>query len=304
MIHDQFLAVCFPKLPGIHDNETMASKKTLPTSFLTLPSELRQDILIRTYRVERFEAFQFWNHPLDNSREWLVDFHNTNVKEWTNKLQSIDEDIIEDVEYVTNKWLEEVETLPPSFLPSRILLTWADLFEGDRKAVWKHTQNGGEEPWNRIHRKPYILNRQWYHNDSGKERFAYVREWDAADYPPWDKQGGAPQENTYDAWKTKRWNQGPSKTAWMESSRDHHPSTWKKLLDAVDGDIAWIVQREKEYREELAPLIWVNRPSWVLKPFKPLDPTPDAAASEDPSEDLTEDTPEDQPVSLISGIVE
>ncbi|KAE9984879.1 hypothetical protein BLS_000962 [Venturia inaequalis] len=255
MISDNFLAILFPDLPEDHQNRSQTENvqneskaPKLPTTFLSLPSELRQDILIRSYHLTSNEAIQCWNHPIDNGREWLQDFHRTQINAWANTLLLLDEKIIDDVEYVRNQWLEGIETLPPSFLPCCYLLGWQDLTEDERKVIWTSTQTG-EEPWKRIHRKLYVLNRQWYYAKASPR--SVVRGYNAAAHPPWDKQGGTPRKDENGQNEAKRWKQGPSRIMWEAFSSSHHPSTWKRLQDAVDVDIAWIVQTEKEYQEEI-----------------------------------------------------
>lgn len=257
--------------------------KTLPTSFLTLPDELRQDILIRTYHATSILAIQRWNHPVDNGRVWLVDFHKTKIEEWANTLQLIDEDIIDDVGFV-KEWLKEVDNLPPS-LPNGTL-QWLDIIEDDRKAIWTFTQDG-EERWKRIHRKLNILNRNWKHSKVNKDSDAYSSN---SSNPPWDKQGAQPATDKNGFEIEKRWKQGPSKILWKDNSSGHHPSTWKRLQAAVDGDIAWIVQKEKKYRDEFARLAPVTNTANPATP--PSNPqAPNAAAAGNP------------PVLPLSGIL-
>ncbi|QDS74081.1 hypothetical protein FKW77_009530 [Venturia effusa] len=208
--------------------------KTSPGSFLKLPPELRQDILIRTYHATSISAFERWNDRLDNGRSWLIAFHKAKINDWANTLQSIDKDIAGDVEYVKAMWLKEVNSLPPCDPNGTV--TWWDLSEPDRHLIWSFTQNGSEQPWKRIHRRLYILNRNWYHDQVGQDKFALLQGWKWSAYPKWDKQGGAP--NKSGDYNAKRWNQGSSKIVWKDTSKDHHPSTWKQLQDAVNGDLA------------------------------------------------------------------
>lgn len=212
--------------------------KTLPTSFLTLPHELRQDILIRTYHATSILAIQRWNDPVESGIVWLVNFHKTKIDEWDNTLQSIDEDIIDDVAFVKKEWLREVDNLPPC-LPNGSL-KWLDIIENEPQAIWTFTQDG-EEPWKRIYRKLYIFNRNWKHPKVHKDPDAYLSR---SRTPPWDKQGGQfasdgrPASDKRGREIEKRWNQGPSRIVWVETSSGNHPSTWKRLQAAVDGDIA------------------------------------------------------------------
>lgn len=254
MIRDEFLEIQFPNLPKDHQDrsqtESLKTETETPksqTSFLTLPSELRQDILIRTYHIQSTEAIQRWNDPTDTGRTWLQTRHKTNINTWVKTLHSVNDNIIDDVDYIKTKWLQEVERLPPTYLPHPQPQKWSSLSETDRKAIWTLTQTS-EEPWRRIHRKLYLYNRNWYHSKISKDS-SFIRGTEYAAHPPWDKQGGPPR--TYVEYVVKWWRQGPSRIVWKENSRSHHPSTWERLLDAVDGDIAWIVRTENEYQREL-----------------------------------------------------
>lgn len=85
--------------------------KAPPTNFFTLPRELRQQILLNTYDAnvlrdpDLLATTQHYTWP---PHYWN---HREHVKIWATALREVSSGIVEDVDFVEKKWLENLEEL-------------------------------------------------------------------------------------------------------------------------------------------------------------------------------------------------
>jgi hypothetical protein len=89
-----------------------------PTNFLDLPSELRQDILSYTYSeywvtLESLKLQSYWTFMLVVIEQCykLCD----KVMRWSTKLRKSNAQILDDVNYLEGKWMEEWDVITERF---------------------------------------------------------------------------------------------------------------------------------------------------------------------------------------------
>jgi hypothetical protein len=113
----------------------------MPTTFLSLPSELRQAILILTYDA----TTSSWSSKLEE--------HIAKIENWSNTLNDVLNDfhinLTDDLEYAKSIWLKQLQQTADN--------EWYDLLPKEREAIW-HGTRGGISPWRWVHQVLLCLN--------------------------------------------------------------------------------------------------------------------------------------------------
>lgn len=91
--------------PSLALTATQVTKK--PTSFLTLPSELRQQIILQSYNTIDSKD-TIWDCLLRRLRCDKCD-HDRGIESWGQVIRAVDAGIVDDMMYAESKWREEHE---------------------------------------------------------------------------------------------------------------------------------------------------------------------------------------------------
>lgn len=87
-------------------------RKKTPTTFLSLPRELRHKILLLTYDVndlhDQFHLrYSSWNRWYNTNKNYL--------NKWIVKLKKVHKDMVEDVEFVGRNWAQSLHDVREEF---------------------------------------------------------------------------------------------------------------------------------------------------------------------------------------------
>lgn len=89
-----------------------APHNSLPTTFLTLPRELRQKILIQTYDTNDLnQQLTFLDSDVDKAWELLIETRQKWAEWWATNIGSVDTQIIKDMEWVEEQWRRDHRAL-------------------------------------------------------------------------------------------------------------------------------------------------------------------------------------------------
>ncbi|RDI82163.1 hypothetical protein Vi05172_g7842 [Venturia inaequalis] len=216
-----------------------------PTTFLSLPRELRQKILLESYKN-------------DDKSPWKVAPEN---QQWSASLNSIHPALAIDVDYVQGKSVENMMVIAGQHWCARQPSGKLTMKNEDRALVWT-AYWGDAAPWYRVGRTLYLKTHKWWFQGGGFEYWhgalpsplATVADRQVADeqiFPPWDLQGRA-RDMHQNSWHetVADWSGGASGVEWDKTGCRHHPSSWDEVRDvtgspislqqAADQDIAWL----------------------------------------------------------------
>lgn len=239
--------------PATKETTAIMKPNKPPATFLSLPCELRQKILLESYQHDEIAP---WRVALDN-------------EQWSATLHAIHPTLILDVDYVNTKWVEGVMVVAEQQWSTREPSGKPTMSEEDRALVWT-AYWGGTAPWTRVGRVLYLKNHKWWYAGEGsadwheamrqfvgdpRPREVLGRIADLESCSSWDENGRIRDIRQYMHHQpAPHWVGGASGVEWDKTGCHHRPSSWDEVRDGsgsflslqevADQDIAWLQQQQ------------------------------------------------------------